>query len=403
MGAGRAIHESHKEIYPREASQTDRTMKSCLLVLAATLVLANAGGNQNGTIGAPCKAGEAAIDLFASTDLMGKVAVITGADTGIGLEIARAMAARNATVVMACRKIAGAQAAAADIRRSAPHANIVIPEAPIDLSSLKLTRDYVISVHKAIGGRPVHWLVNDAAMSNNPHGHTTTDLDQNGKPFEMLFEVNYVAQFLLTELMLPQLRASGEGRVINLVSKAYRMSCPMSERMGCMDLDKMPPPVVTTDPNKTVPILDIKPSNYGITKLLMVRWTEELASREKAAGTGVTTYSVDPGFVNTSMASQTSAFWTKLACEDEGRTGAPCPVPSNQGALTPTFLALAPNVAAQSGQYFEWCAPAPLNRCIDSVKDMMKGAACALSSEADKQQLWNISADWVKDWTQPIE
>ena len=97
--------------------------------------------------------------------------------------------------------------------------------------------------------------------------------------------------------------------------------------------------VVTTDPNKTVPILDIKPSNYGITKLLMVRWTEELASREKAAGdsinklrwtirnspdkllragTGVTTYSVDPGFVNTSMASQTSAFWTKLACEDEG-------------------------------------------------------------------------------------
>merc|ERR1712166_581542 len=199
---------------------TDRTMKSCLLVLAATLALATAGGNQNGTIGAPCKAGEAAIDLFASTDLMGKVAVITGADTGIGLEIARAMAARNATVVMACRKIAGAQAAAADIRRSAPHANIVIPEAPIDLSSLKLTRDYVISVHKAIGGRPVHWLVNDAAMSNNPHGHTTTDFDQNGKPFEMLFEVNYVAQFLLTELMLPQLRASGEGRVINLVSKA---------------------------------------------------------------------------------------------------------------------------------------------------------------------------------------
>ena len=45
--------------------------------------------------------------------------------------------------------------------------------------------------------------------------------------------------------------------------------------------------VVTTDPNKTVPILDIKPSNYGITKLLMVRWTEELASREKATGDSI--------------------------------------------------------------------------------------------------------------------
>ena len=42
----------------------------------------------------------------------------------------------------------------------------------------------------------------------------------------------------------------------------------------------MPPKVVTTDPNKTVPMLNIRPSNYGISKLLMIRWTEELAGRE---------------------------------------------------------------------------------------------------------------------------
>jgi retinol dehydrogenase-12 len=376
------------------------TTKS-LLVLIATLALAYAGGKANQTIGAPCKAGEDAMGLFQSTDLMGKIAIITGSDTGIGKEIARALAARNATVVMAVRKIASAQAAAADIKKDVPHANIVIPEVGIDLSSFNLTRAYAIAANKAIGGRPVHWLINDAAMSNNPHGYEGADLDQNGKPFEMLFEVNYVSQFLLTELLLPQLRASGEGRVINLVSKAYRMSCPMSERRECMVLENMPPPVITTDPNKTVPLLGIKPTNYGIAKLLMVRWTEELASRETAAGTGVTTFSVDPGYVNTTMATQTSKFWTKLSCADEGRKGAPCPVPSNQGALTPTFLALAPDMTASSGKYFEWCAEAPLTHCIDSVKDMM-GGVCALSSESDKQALWELSTEWVKGWTDPI-
>merc|ERR1719199_2056514 len=217
-------------------------------------------------------------------------------------------------------------------------------------------------------------------MANNPHGHITHDLDQNGKPFEMLFEVNYVAQWLLTYLFLPQLRAAKGARVINLVSKAYRMACPMSERKNCMDLDTLPPPVVTTDPNKTVPILDIKPSNYGITKLLMIRWTTDLSRREAAAKTGVTAYTVDPGFVNTSMAGQTSPFWTKLACEDEGRKGAPCPVPASMGALTPTFLALAPGIESKAGQYFEWCANSTINHCLDNLHDEMH-QTCALGSQ----------------------
>merc|ERR1712072_156614 len=100
-----------------------------------------------------------------------------------------------------------------------PYAKILIPAA-IDLSSLQKTREYVEAVYKATNGGAIHLLVNDAAMSNNPHGYTTKDLDQNGKPFEMLFEVNYVAQWLLTYLFLPQLRAAKGARVINLVSKA---------------------------------------------------------------------------------------------------------------------------------------------------------------------------------------
>merc|ERR1711959_678212 len=355
---------------------TPRSLLATITVALAAVTLVSAGGGSK-VVGAPCFAGETARGLYQSTDLMGKIAVITGADTGIGKEIARALALRNATVVMACRKVPSAQAAVADIKKDAPHARVVVPEVGIDLSSMQLTRDFAVAASKAINGAPVHWLINDAAMPNNPHGYVSNDTDQNSKPFEMLFEVNYVNQFLLTELFKPQLRAA-KGRIINLVSKAYRMSCPLSERKDCMNLDKMPPPVVTTDPNKTVPVLDVRPSNYGIAKLLMIRWTEELAAREAAGSTGVTAFTVDPGFVNTSMATQSSPFWNKLACRDEGRKGAPCPVPANQGALTPTFLALAPALDKTSGQYYEWCAPGKITDCMDSLKDL-KSRTCALA------------------------
>jgi len=370
-----------------------------LLTVFAALTLAHAGGG-NKTVGKPCVPGESAMGLYNELDLMGRVAIITGADAGIGHEVARALAARNATVVLACRKLPKALAAAEEIRKTVPGATVIVPEVGIDLSSMKLTRAFAVAASKAIGGAPVHWLVNDAAMANNPHGYQTNDTDQNGVRFEMLFEVNYVNQWLLTSLLMPQLRA-GKGRVVNLVSKAYRMSCPLAERTDCTDLSKMPPPVISTDPNKTVPVLDVTPSNYGIAKLLMIRWTEELASRELTAATGVTAYTVDPGYVNTSMASQSSPFWTKLSCMDEGRKGAPCPVPANQGALTPTFLALAPDIESTSGQYYEWCESGPINDCLDSIQDL-KSRSCALSSDADKQTLWDLSARWVSNHSSPI-
>ena len=72
---------------------------------------------------------------------------MTGSDTGIGLEVARALAARNATVVMAAHSLTHAATAAADIRRTVPTAKILIPSA-IDLSSMNSTRAYVEAAHK---------------------------------------------------------------------------------------------------------------------------------------------------------------------------------------------------------------------------------------------------------------
>merc|ERR1719473_886611 len=101
------------------------------------------------------------------------------------------------------------------------------------------------------------------------------------------------------------------------------------------------------------------------------------------------------------MAGQSSPFWTKLACEDEGRPGAPCPVPSNQGALTPAFLSLSPKLDGLSGQYFEWCTNFTVNNCLDSIYDTIH-RTCALSSQSDRDALWALSARWVANYSAPI-
>jgi hypothetical protein len=112
-------------------------------------------------------------------------------------------------------------------------------------------------------------------------------------------------------------------------------------------------------------------------------------------------FSVNPGFVNTSMAkgSNLSPMFERLACATESRPGAPCPTSPSQGALTPTFLALHPGIEADSGKFFEWCAPAEVDQCMDFEAGP---AVCAGASQEYKDGLRNLTAAWVKNFTQPL-
>lgn len=193
-----------------------------------------------------------------------------------------------------------------------------------------------------------------------------------------------------------------KGRILNLVSKAYRMSCVMAKRFQCMRLKNLPPPVITG--SQKVPLLGIPVSNYGIARLLMIRWTEDLARREEAAGTGVMVTSVNPGFVNTSMADShnLSPKFKDLACQTEGRPGAPCPTSPAQVALTPTFLSLAPISNLKNGKFYEWCMPDDLNRCMDVLDGPWTPGACAGADQAYKDGLWELTAKWVANFTGPF-
>jgi len=332
------------------------------------------------------------MELFKGLDLTGKVAVVTGADKGIGLEISKALASHGATIVPGCRTAESMKSSAEDIKRAVPNAKVFIPYAMLDLSSFKSVRLFAQSLQNFSS---LDFLVNDAGMANNPHQLVTED------GFEMAFQIDYPSQWLLTDLLLPQIRLA-KGRVINLVSKAYRMACPMAKRFQCMRIHRLPPPVI--DGSQKVPVMGIPVSNYGIARLLMIRWTEDLARREVARGSGVTAFSVNPGFVNTSMADSgnLSPLFEKLACATEGRPGAPCPTLPSQGALTPTFLALAPGTEKESGNFYEWCEPANVEQCMDAFDGPLVPTQCAGADQAWKDELWNLTAKWVANWSAPL-
>eukprot|EP00929_Paragymnodinium_shiwhaense_P119436 TRINITY_DN91334_c0_g1_i1.p1 TRINITY_DN91334_c0_g1~~TRINITY_DN91334_c0_g1_i1.p1 ORF type:complete len:671 (+),score=117.63 TRINITY_DN91334_c0_g1_i1:61-2073(+) len=340
-------------------------------------------------IGEPCFANESAMQLHTEVDLSGKVAVVTGCDKGIGLEVARALAARKAKVVLAVRKTEELKATADAIREVVPDADVFLPDALYDLSSFAQVRAFAKSLQQFEG---IDILVNNAAVDNNPGKIVTKD------GYELAFQADYMSQWLFTELMLPQVRKA-KGRIVQLVSKAYRLGCPMSKQANCMDLKKLPPPVIPG--GDKVPILNIPVTNYGIARLLIIRYTEDLAAREAAANSGVVAFSVNPGFVNTSMAkgSNLSPLFKWLGCHTESRPGSPCPARPDQGALTPTFLALHPDLQKDSGKFFEWCAPAKVTQCMDLEAGP---AVCAGADQKYKDGLRNLTQSWLKNFTQPL-
>src|SRR6478735_7954376 len=145
-------------------------------------------------------------------DLSGRLAVVTGSNSGLGLGLTTRLAAAGAEVVMAIRNRAKGEAAVEQIRATVSTAKLTIKS--LDLSSLESV--------KALGdelnaeGRPIDILVNNAGIMQPPTRETTAD------GFELQFGVNYLGHFALTGRLLPLLRRSARPRVVNVTSLAHR-------------------------------------------------------------------------------------------------------------------------------------------------------------------------------------
>lgn len=155
----------------------------------------------------------------------GRLALVTGANRGLGLEIASALAAADATVVMACRDLARAQAGVDEVRRRAPRAKVELMQ--LDLADLASVRRFA----GEFAGRfpKLDLLCNNASAILVP-------LQKTRDGFEMHIGTNHLGHFALTGLLLERLRATPAARIVNTASLAHKMtpgySLSLWERAG---------------------------------------------------------------------------------------------------------------------------------------------------------------------------
>lgn len=141
----------------------------------------------------------------------GRVAIVTGANVGLGLETARGLASTGCEVVLACRNEAKAEAAKAGILAKLPDAKIACMQ--LDLSSLKSVRSFTTKFKRR--RRKLDLLINNAGIMMPPYS-----LTEDG--FESQIAANYLGHFALTGLLLPRLLATPESRIVSLSSLAHR-------------------------------------------------------------------------------------------------------------------------------------------------------------------------------------
>ncbi|MGB0652341.1 MAG: oxidoreductase [Thermoplasmatota archaeon] len=143
-------------------------------------------------------------------DQSGRTAVVTGANTGLGYEVALGLAKAGAEVVLACRSVERGESAAARIAKTVPGSAGRLRVVALDLADL----DSVRSFPARLGDGAVDVLVNNAGIMIPPFGRTP-------EGFESQFGVNVVGHYALTGLLLPRLEAAPAGRVVWVASIAH--------------------------------------------------------------------------------------------------------------------------------------------------------------------------------------
>jgi NAD(P)-dependent dehydrogenase (short-subunit alcohol dehydrogenase family) len=204
-------------------------------------------------------------------DLSGKLAVVTGSNSGLGLGLATRLAAAGADVVMAIRNRAKGEAAVDQIRATVPDAKVTIKS--LDLSSL----DSVAALGEDLNaeGRPIDILINNAGVMQPPERQTTAD------GFELQFGSNHLGHFALTGHLLPLLRAA-DARVTTLSS--------LAARIGGVNFDDLQ---WEKRYNPTQAYSQSKSSN--------LMFALELDRRSRAAAWGVVSNAAHPGFTKTNL------------------------------------------------------------------------------------------------------
>jgi len=279
--------------------------------------------------------------------MQGKACMVTGANSGIGKATALGLAQVGANVVMVARDRARGEVAQNEVKAKSGNNSVDLLVA--DLSSQQSIRQLVENFKQHY--EQLHVLINNAGVFMLTRRETVDGL-------EITFAVNYLAPFLLTNLLLDVLKASAPARIVNVSSEAHEN--------GYIKMDDL-------QAKKNYRSFRA----YGQSKLALVMFTYELARRLQ--GTGVTANCLHPGFVATNIGQSgvvpVARPVAKFVLSFLG-------ISPEEGAKTSIYLATSTDVEDVTGKYF--------------VKSVISRSAPISYDESLQRQLWEESAKLVK-------
>jgi NAD(P)-dependent dehydrogenase (short-subunit alcohol dehydrogenase family) len=270
-------------------------------------------------IGSGFNATSTTSDVIKGIDLTGKIAIVTGGNTGIGLETTKTLAAAGATVIVPARDIEKARRNLADM-------------AQVELETMDLMSPDSIDVFAEkflASGRPLHLLINNAGIMWVP-------LRRDSRGIESQLSTNYLAQFQLTTRLWPALKKANGARVINVSSQGHQFA-----------------PFHFEDPNFSRREYETLLA-YGQSKTASNLFALELNSRAKAYN--VRAYSLHPGSIGgTELAREASLeLFQKMGFFDA------------EGNILPEIAASLKTIP-QGAATTVWCATSPMLNTIGGV------------------------------------
>ena len=278
-----------------------------------------------------------------------KVVLITGSNSGIGLEMAKEFAGKGAEVVLACRNQAKAADATSRIKAQYPEANVRTLD--LDLADLNSVKQAATAFMASAPHLDI--LINNAGVMIPPRG-TTAD------GFELQVGTNHLGHFAFTAHLLPHLEKADEPRIVTVSSIAHTM--------GRLDLENMHGEGKRYD----------KWGQYGRSKLANLMFGLELSRRLKAAGSRVVSICSHPGYANTSL-QRHSLIWRMV------NNVALSP---QRGAAPTLYAATEPDALLHP----YWGPVGPLEAWGWTGKANISSRA---TNEEDAKQLWSWSEEQV--------
>ena len=259
------------------------------------------------------------------TDLTGKTYIVTGGNSGIGRVTVEQLAKQGARVILACRRVQEGKKARDEIAAAGVSGKIEVLE--LDLASLESVRRFASEFLKL--NLPLHGLVNNAGVMNSPRQKTKDG-------FELQFGTNHLGHFLLTELLIPTLKASAPSRVVNVSSCFHDKAMG---REGMIHFDDLHFERRKYDGWRA----------YAQSKLANLLHARQLAKRLNDSG--VTAVSVHPGWVRSPLIRHSMPlFFQDVLLRPFLRLAGM--LEPWEGAQSTLFALLSPTVPAQNGGYF---------------------------------------------------